>query len=347
MIAGLEQLYRPPRLGVIRLGIKVPNRDGAGEHPQEVPYFVLPQDLVGVFGERPTRLVDIRLPFNDPAKNLHSIFYEKRAGRLLTIRCDGVECVEIPVDGHERVIECRKDPKDLWKACECGARARAKLSIVVPQTRAGLWEVPIGGLRRIADLMSELQLYALKFGRLTGIPFDLARVGTEENYRKQDGMRAARTGYPVHLSCPVTDSQAALIAGADVVIPAARPPADEGRTWGVDVGAGARTAVREVGEPAAESVGAVDHAEGDELPDEDEGVDWDISVAFKAAAAVGVSATMYERYLFNQYGARSGDLKDEDVRKERARLEKPGDGLAVKRLVAEMAIVASGGKKGA
>ncbi len=333
MIHGLEQLYRLPRLGVIRLGVKVPNRDGKGEHPQEVTYFVIPEELHAVFGERPERLAGIRLPFNDPARDLHSIYYEKRAGRLLTLRCDGLECVNIPVEGQETVTPCQKDPKDLWKPCPCGARARGKLSVVVPQARAGVWEIPIGGLRRIADLMSELQIYALQFGRLTGIPFDLERLKTEENYRKQDGTRAARTGYPVHLSCPLTGGQAALIAGGEVVIPTALPSSG--------------VAPLALAAPLVVEPDQREHEEADEVPEDENGDEWDVSRVFKAAADLGISAVMYERYLVNQYGVRSGDLSDEAVRKERARLERPGDGPAVRKLVAEMAMVASGGRKGA
>ncbi len=341
MIAGLEQLYRPPRLGVIRLGIKVPNREGPGDHPAEVPYFVLPDELKAVFGEeRPTRLVGVRFAFDDPAKNLHSIFYEKRARSLLVLRCDGVECVEIPVEGDERVSPCRKDPTNLWKPCDCGARARAKLAIVIPQARVGVWEIPIGGLRRIADIMSELQTYRLMFGRLTGLPFDLVRVEADEPYRKMDGARASRTGYPVRVQCRITGAQAALIARADVPIPPSLEPGQ------VVVLPAAPSPVEPETVVVAPVVETVDHAEGDEVPDEDDTAEWDISVAFKAAASIGVSATMYERYLVGQYGRRSGDLTDEDVRRERARLEKLGNGPAVKKLVAEMAMVASGGRKG-
>jgi hypothetical protein len=343
VIHGLERLYRPPRLGVIRLGVKVAHGEGK-EIPREVDYFVLPPELVPAFGEKPRELRNVRLPFDDPAKNLHSMYYEKRAGRLLTLRCDGLECVEIPVEGPERASDCRRDQDDIWKACECGARARAKLSIVVPGTRVGLWEVGIGGLRRIADLMAELEMYRLQFGRLTGIPFDLERQKAEENYRKADGARAARTGYPVRLRCPLTGAQAALVAGSDVDLKAlaATATAVPGKV------------VVMAGEPAPPVAAAPEpaeappqHVEGDEIPDEDAPDEWDISMCFRAAAGIGVSATMYERYLQGQYGRRSGDTTDEDVRREQSRLAKPGDGQAVKRLVAEMAMVASGGRRGA
>lgn len=334
MIHGLQ--FRPPRLGIVRLGIKVPNASGPGDHPVEVRYFVLPDELKAIFGPEPTRLPGIRFPFNDPEKNLHSIYYEKRAGRLLTLRCDGVEAVHIPVEGAERTERCQKDAADPWKPCPCGARAKGRLAIVVPRARVGIFEIPVGGFRRIGDLLGQLQMYKLLFGRLAGLPFDVERVESEESYRKADGTRAARKGYPVRIVSPFSGEEADRIAGAEVFAPAAitagtPPPVAPGP---IVLNAGAE---------------APEHEEDDELPEsgEDDDAPWEISMGFRAAAAIGVSATLYERYLVNHYGQRSGDLTDEQVRRERQRLEHPGDGQAVRRLVAEMSMIASGGRKGA
>jgi hypothetical protein len=333
MIHGLEKMYRPPRLGVVRLGIKIPNASGTGDHPAEVRYFVLPDELKAIFGAEPTRLSGVRFPFNEPEKNLHSIFYERRSGRLLTLRCDGVEAVHIPVEGRERTERCQKDADDPWKPCPCGARAKGRLSFIVPKAKVGIYEVALGGFARIGRLLGELKMYQLMLGRLVGVPFIIERTEVEENYRRADGTRAARKGYPVRIISPFSGEEADRIAGAEVFAPAALTAGTSPSIVMATPVAAPEPIV--LGEPP-------EHEEDDAVPEEDE-AEWDISFCFKVAAKIGVSAQMYERYLLHEYGVRSGDVTDEQVRRERSRLENPGDGRAVKLLIAQMALTASGG----
>ena len=49
-IPGLSDRRRLPRLGSIRLGIKVKNKKGI-EYPKETEYFVCPDEVKKVFGD--------------------------------------------------------------------------------------------------------------------------------------------------------------------------------------------------------------------------------------------------------------------------------------------------------
>ena len=64
-IDGISEVIRLPRLGKIRLGIK---KDAEGTtYPEPTDYFVCPEEVKKVFGEKPREL-RIMFPTNDPAQ---------------------------------------------------------------------------------------------------------------------------------------------------------------------------------------------------------------------------------------------------------------------------------------
>ena len=54
-IKGISEIVRLPRLGKIRLGIKKENDDG-NSYPLPTDYFVCPDEVKKVFGEKPKEL---------------------------------------------------------------------------------------------------------------------------------------------------------------------------------------------------------------------------------------------------------------------------------------------------
>src|SRR5262245_55630661 len=64
-IRGVSERRRIPRVGKIHLGIRVPNKNGRGGHPEAVDYFVVPEALRAVLGEKPTSL-NITFHSDDP-----------------------------------------------------------------------------------------------------------------------------------------------------------------------------------------------------------------------------------------------------------------------------------------
>ena len=63
-VPGVSDARRFPRLGVIRLGVKVPATKDKKEHPKNIPYFVLPEELEKVYGKECSEL-PVMLPVDD------------------------------------------------------------------------------------------------------------------------------------------------------------------------------------------------------------------------------------------------------------------------------------------
>lgn len=222
MIKGLEQRIRIPRLGRIGLGVKKVAPTGK-EHPTEVSYFVVPEMIAKHYGEQPIAL-PVRFPFDQPERVLHSIFYVRRQGKTKTRQCDGECFTEIGRGGQDVEGKCRK-PDNIYASCPDKCRATAKLAVVIPKTPLGIWEVPIGGLQRIADVLAELRHFERAMGPLSRFLFTLVREPTEEQYVKDDGSSAWRTGYPVHVRTDFTVEEVMALRGEAMPEPKALSPA--------------------------------------------------------------------------------------------------------------------------
>jgi hypothetical protein len=283
VIKGLEARARLPRLGVIRLGVKVRNAEGK-EHPKEVEYFVCPPELSALLPERPTR-IPVLFPADDPHRVLVAD-YVRYAGRLLTLKCDGERFTELPVQGGELVGPCRKEA---GKPCPCKAKPLGRLNVILLDGPVGVYQVLIGGEQRLADLMVELEVFRRTFGRLTDIVFELERVATETQVRTEGGKRLPKTGWPVHVRCNFTVAQALKARGLDIKSLPAAPPDDEDE----------ETLVPE--EPA----GSNGHGKPEATPE----AEFDISLAYKSAIdLLSVTAHAYGLYLRATYGVGADDI---------------------------------------
>lgn len=70
-ISGLTSIRRMPRLGKIRLGIRVPTKKGDNEYPKEVEYFVVPEEVTEALEAQKAKALeagDERYRDLDPAK---------------------------------------------------------------------------------------------------------------------------------------------------------------------------------------------------------------------------------------------------------------------------------------
>lgn len=213
----IERRMRPTRLGMIGLGVTV------GDHPKEVEYFVVVEEIAKIYGDKPTRL-PVRFPWPEPEQVLHSVAYVLRKGRSVVGRCDGQQFIEIQADGKDLVRPCKLPPDDDYAQCPMKCRPSARLSVVVAKTPLGIWEVRVGGAQRIADLLGQLRLYRAAVGPLTQFPFEIERVEVQEQYFKASGEVAWRKGYPIRVRSPYTVEQVAAIQEARG-LPVALPPA--------------------------------------------------------------------------------------------------------------------------
>ena len=219
MIQRLVNRQRLPRIGKIKLGVTVTKTNAEGKtvsFPKEVDYFVVPPELVELYGEKPTRL-PVLFPVDDIDRILPNR-YERYSGGLLTLECDGVQATEIPLKGPEVRYTCKRpmaEPGKPTPECECKAKAKGTLNVIVMGGGIGTYQIPIGGEQRIADLINQLDVFKKIFGSLTAInghpiPFEIVRVRQQAQIRKggDDGERLTREGYPVKIECRFTVEQA-------------------------------------------------------------------------------------------------------------------------------------------
>lgn len=295
----LEARARLPRLGMIRMGVR--ERTGRTAHPREVEYFVIPDDLRAKYGERPTRL-PVMFPSDDVDRCLE-VRYEKRgaSGKLLVV-CEGAggTCRTFAEDGSTNDSPCQKADRE---PCECGARARGHLNVILPEGGLGVYWLLLGGEGRLADIWNELRLYKMTIGRLTNIVFELVREPTEITVVTPKG-RIVRTGWPTHVRVAIAAHQAFALQGVDVaalpggqVLRAALPPAEEHDD-----------------EAAPETMNG-DQIAPPVIPEQPADL-IDISVCIGEAEKCGVSADLYEKYLRAVYGTGASDVSDAVVAKE-------------------------------
>lgn len=296
---------RPPRLGRIRLGIKKVSASGA-EYPAEVPYFVLPPELADRFPKEPTEL-DVMLPFDDLDQVLATEYvrYQGSGGKgggILTLRCDGERFLSIPRNVKEptQTGPCRRpmpEHSEPIPPCECGATARGRLRVMLIKGPVGYYEINLGGDQRIGDLMSDLRVQLLTFGRLTDIPFKLLRVPTTVQVPTDKGDRIPKVGWPVRLQSAFTVEQAMLARGRDpMALPGSKRALESGQPTPphiieTDEEALAHEAAQE------EETQEDEHAPPPEAPPDD-----DISVAIGRAVALGITERAYRTFLEATYG---------------------------------------------
>ncbi len=325
---GLSERRRLPRAGKIKLGVMV--TQNGKTYPRATDFFVCPPDVTDALSlpEKPREL-PIMFPSDDPEQIFPQTLKMYRRSSGLWCSGDGERAKRWDETGHLAERTC---PCEYLDSGECGPVAT--LNFLLPDVPGiGIFQIDTGNKASITSLNTAFEQFAAMFGGLRGIPFLLKlepaqtmRWNAEKKQMEKVTVHALRLDSPYSLR-QILEWRKALGKPVEALMPA--PEMDDDP---IEVHA----------EPDAPETGAASASGPTAEPEE-----WDASRLFKAAADLGISPTMYEKYLQGQYGARSGDLSDEAVRKERARLEQPGDGSAVRKLVAEMAMVASGGRKGA
>ena len=333
MIKGLSERRRLPRAGKIRLGIMV---QGAGGkmYPRATDYFVCPEPVQKVYGDKPTALT-ILFPVDDQAVLFPQQLklYKKSGG--LWCAGDG-ETAKRWSDAGELVE--RPCPCDFLESGECGPHAT--LNFFVDRVPGiGVWQLDTGNKTSIVQLNTGLEQALAAFGGLRGIPFIL-RLEPQETQRWDEGKRQmVRTtiqalrldsemtlreivdwrrslGKAVEALMPVTevepedrvveangeptrepDRPTANHRGAEAAGASGAPVAREAFTGGASADATAPRSGR------AESTAAPQpklprEAKADEPPIEEQ----DISLMFAWATRLGIAPEDYTTYLLGVYG---------------------------------------------
>lgn len=194
-IKGISDVRRLPRLGKIRLGIRVRNAKGMGkkcEHPademcwfcshaQETPWFVCPDEVRKVYGEKPTEL-DVMLPVNDTDIVFPQAY--EAYGMSRGLKCTG--------NGHTalRYNEKTKEMEDWDCPCEWLEKGkcakRGHLSVILPRVSiGGVYQIDTSSWNSIVDINSSMAHIDCLIKRIALVPLKLKRQPTDTFYEGQ------------------------------------------------------------------------------------------------------------------------------------------------------------------
>jgi hypothetical protein len=181
-IKGLSEVVRLPRLGKIRLGIKKENAEGI-LYPEPTDYFVCPDEVREVFGEKPKEL-RIMFPTEDEAQWASQFLRCYSEDGSLICRGDGETAlarVETNTDEPgvttSKLIEMPCNPF----RCPCHqqgfCRRVMNLQFLLPDCPGfGVYQLDTSSLYSIINVNSSLKLIRGICGRLSMIPLSLKLI---------------------------------------------------------------------------------------------------------------------------------------------------------------------------
>ena len=166
-IKGVSQARILPRLGKIRLGIKV-EKPGKSPYPQALDYFNVPDEIKGIVGEKPKEL-QIMFPSNDMEQVARQ--YLRCYGQTFGLVCwgDGVKCHR-KVDTQTGDLAGKNTKEWKWaedmtcdyEDCpEYGARCRRVMNLMFMLPDApglGVWQIDTSSFYSIREINSTLEI---------------------------------------------------------------------------------------------------------------------------------------------------------------------------------------------
>lgn len=187
-IKGVSEVVRLPRLGKIRLGVKK-ETDSGTPYPSPTDYFVCPEEVRKVFGEKPREL-RIMFPTNDQSQWAGQYLRCYSASRGLICRGDGetaIARVDIrtgEIAGRDaaetELSEIRCNPH----SCAYYGRGRCRrvmnLQFLLPDCPGfGVYQLDTSSFHSMVNINSSLELIRGICGRLSMIPLSLKLVEQE------------------------------------------------------------------------------------------------------------------------------------------------------------------------
>jgi hypothetical protein len=198
-------------------GNPIQRRDKFGElefHPQDVPHFVCPKEVVNMFGKDPTEL-DIAFPLSGLDENglpdIGGIFPQayKHYGRSRGLKCvgDGETAMKANEKGIFEEVEC---PCDKFGQKD-GCGKKASLFFFIPKiSMGGIYHIDSGSWNTMVDIQSGIYL-ALELlkdpitgehNSITMLPFKLRRRQKETQH---DGRKDTHWPLTCELDLPIED----------------------------------------------------------------------------------------------------------------------------------------------
>ena len=176
-IKGLSDRRRLPRIGRIRLGLKAVTTSGK-EYPKEVEYFVVPDEVRKVYGDKPLEL-DVMFPLNDMGAVFPVAYKSYGSGKGL--RCTGDGETAHRVNETTKEMEQIKCPCNLLEEKKC--KQTGTLMVMLPKVSVGgIYQCTTSSINSIIDIASCLDYVSALIGRFAMVPLKLRRVKTETHH---------------------------------------------------------------------------------------------------------------------------------------------------------------------
>lgn len=174
---------RMPRLGRIRLGLKIQKRrqDGSTvEYPTETSWFVVPPEVEAIYGPKPTSL---EIMF--PSENEEVIFPQSLAwfGRSKGLRCKGDGETAERLNEQTGQWEPRQCPCEHYKSKENPkgeCTEQGILMFILPKVSVGgVYQLRTGSYNSVVDINSGIDYIRALIGRISMVPLKLQRVARQ------------------------------------------------------------------------------------------------------------------------------------------------------------------------
>jgi len=187
-IKGVTEVVRLPRLGKIRLGIKLENPEGT-IYPSPTDYFVCPEEVRKIFGERPREL-RVMFPTDEESQWASQYLRCYSESGSLICRGDGVTTVArvaistgaIATEESEvtelREITCNPANCAYYQKKQC--RRVMNLQFLLPDCPGfGVYQLDTSSFYSIVNVNSSLELIRGICGRLSMLPLSLKLIEQE------------------------------------------------------------------------------------------------------------------------------------------------------------------------
>lgn len=231
-ITSLSEIVRMPRIGKIRLGVKVVSEKKGTEYPKATDYFVVPDEVKKVFGDKPKEL-KIMFPVEDVEAFAQQWLRAYSLSQGLVCKGDGVTADrKIDVESgaiadsqtnqwerHE--VTCNPQECPEYQGLRC--RRVMNLQFLLPDVEGlGVWQIDTTSFYSIVNINSMVKLLRGMLGRCSMIPLTLALGPVEVS---PIGIKK-KTVFIMHIK---TDFRIAELAKIAQLPPAAAllPPPDE------------------------------------------------------------------------------------------------------------------------
>lgn len=183
-IKDISEIRRLPRLGKIKLGVKLISQKTNQEYPKETEYFIVPPEIARVYGDKPTAL-EVMFPLNDREAVFPQAY--KWYGAMRGLRCvgNGIQALRLKEETREmEEIECFGEGCDHFRSGEC--QRIGHLMVIIPRVNmGGVYQIDVGSYHSIVDVNSGIDYVQALVGRFAMVPLRLCRLPKETHYGGQ------------------------------------------------------------------------------------------------------------------------------------------------------------------